>query len=234
MIAVNIVGYKKTGKTTLAVALGEELARRGMKAAAAKFTHHPDVDAEGTDSWRLRRAYGSAAFLSAESSAVFYDGRRYLPDLLPLLDADVLVVEGGKSLTWLPRVLLLGKLADAGELEQGLALASYGEVRGYDMPHVDDVSALADLVLERGFALPGLDCGSCGREDCAALARAIVAGTASSKDCKAARADVEVSVGGQPVAMNPFVQSVFSGALLGMLKQFKGYAPGEVTIRIKG
>ncbi|MBU1041553.1 MAG: molybdopterin-guanine dinucleotide biosynthesis protein MobB [Proteobacteria bacterium] len=234
MIAVSIVGFKKTGKTTLAVALGEELARRGIRAAAAKFTHHGETDVEGTDSHRLRKVYGKVAFLGSESSSVFWEGPRFLADLLPILDADVLVVEGGKHLRWLPRVLLLRKLADAGELEQGLALASYGEVAGYDMPHVIDVAALADLILERGFALPGLDCGSCGREDCASLAREIVAGKATLADCRAARAEVEVSVAGQSVAMNSFVQQVFSGALRGMLKEFKGYAPGPIEIRIKG
>ncbi len=234
MIAVSIVGYKKTGKTTLAVALGEELARRGIKAAAAKFTHHPEADAQDTDSWRLRKVYGRAALLAGESAGVFWEGRRHLADLLPLLEAEVLVVEGGKHLGWLPRVMLLRKLADAGELEQGLALASYGEVPGYGLPHVTDVAALADLVLERGFALPGLDCGSCGRPDCASMARDIVSGKATADDCRAARSGVEVTVAGQPVAMNAFVQQVFSGALLGMLKQFKGYAPGPVEIRLKG
>ena len=130
MIAVSIVGFKKTGKTTLAVALGEELARRGIRAAAAKFTSHEGVDVAGTDSDRLRKAYGSAALLAPDGAAVFREGRQYLPDLLPVLSADVLVVEGGKELGWLPRILMLRSVADAGTLDQGLALASYGEVEG--------------------------------------------------------------------------------------------------------
>ncbi|WP_028587001.1 molybdopterin-guanine dinucleotide biosynthesis protein MobB [Desulfocurvus vexinensis] len=234
MIAVNIVGYKKTGKTTLAVALGQELARRGVRAAAAKFTHQPEADAPGTDSHALRQAYGRVALLAGEATGLFWQGRRHLPDLVPLLDADVLVVEGGKHLGWLPRILLLRSVADAGELEQGLALASAGQVPGYGLEHVPDVSALADLILARGFALPGLDCGSCGRPDCAALAREIVAGKATAADCRAAGSAVEVTVNGQPLAMNAFVQGVFSGAVTGMLRQFKGYAPGTVEIRLKG
>lgn len=234
MIAVGIVGFKNTGKTTLAVALGEELARRGVRAAAAKFTSHEGVDASGTDSDRLRKAYGSAALLAPDGAAVFWEGRRHLQDLLPILGADVLVVEGGKELGWLPRVLLLRSVADAGTLDQGLALASCGQVPGYDMEHVADVGALADLVLARGFALAGLDCGACGREDCAALARDIVAGKASPKDCSSSFSGVEVTVNGRTVAMNPFVQRVFSASVLGMLREFKGYAPGPVEIKLQG
>lgn len=234
MIAVSIVGFKNTGKTTLALALGEELARRGIRAAAAKFTSHEGVDRPDTDSDRLRKVYGSAALLAPDGAAAFWEGRRYLHDLLPILGADVLVVEGGKQLGWLPRILLLRGVADAGSLEQDLALCSYGDVAGYDMHHLNDVPALADLVLERGFALAGLDCGACGRENCAALARDIVAGKASPKDCSSSFSGVEVTVGGQTVAMNPFVQRVFSASVVGMLREFKGYAPGPVEIKLQG
>jgi len=234
MIAIGIVGFKNTGKTTLALALGEELKSRGVSIAAAKFTHHEGVDAEGTDTDRLRQVYGSAALLAPDGAAVFWQGQRHLPDLLPLLNADVVVVEGGKTLGWLPRILLLRSIADAGSLGEDQALASYGAVKGYEMNHVDNVSALADLVLAKGFALAGLDCGACGRPDCASLARDIVAGKAAPEDCRSQFSGVEVTVGGQPIAMNPFVQRVFSASLLGMLKEFKGYAPGPIEIRMQG
>ncbi|MBU1002945.1 MAG: molybdopterin-guanine dinucleotide biosynthesis protein MobB [Proteobacteria bacterium] len=234
MIAVSIVGFKDTGKTTLALALGEELKGRGISVAAVKFTHHEGVDTEGTDTDRLRKVYGSAALLAPDGAAVFWEGRRHLPDLLPLLDADVVIVEGGKSLGWLPRILLLRSVADAGSLGDDLALASYGEVAGYGMDHVRDVSALADLVLDKGFALAGLDCGACGRPDCVSLARDIVAGKALPEDCQSQFSGVEVTVGGQTIAMNPFVQRVFSASVVGMLKEFKGYAPGAIEIKLQG
>ncbi len=234
MIAVGIVGFKNSGKTTLAVELGRELAARGVSAAAVKFTSHKGVDVPDTDSDRLRKSYGRAVFMTPDGTAVFWEGQRNLHELLPVLAPDVLVVEGGKELGWLPRVLLLRSEADAGSLDPGLALASYGRVEGPGLEHVDGVAALADLVLARGFALAGLDCGACGREDCAALARDIVAGRAEVRDCVSLYSEVEVLVDGRPLAMNPFVQRVFAASVSGMLRELKGYAPGDVEIRFRG
>ncbi|MFK4764600.1 molybdopterin-guanine dinucleotide biosynthesis protein MobB [Desulfobaculum sp. SPO524] len=231
MIAISIVGYKDTGKTTLAVKLGEELRSRGIRAAAAKFSHH-ELDAPGTDTARLREAYGTCAGLWESGAILTWDGKRYLPDIAPLMDCEVLVVEGGKSLGWLPRVMLLRSIADAGTLDQGLAVATYGEVSVPGMTHLTDVAALADCVLEQGFALPGLDCGSCGREDCATLAREIVSGKVTENSCKARKNGMEVTVGGVPVGMNDFVRGIISGSILGMLRELKGVGGGDVEIRI--
>ncbi len=51
---VAVVGNKKSGKTTVAVALIAELERRGRRVMSAKHGHHFRLDAEGTDSWRHR------------------------------------------------------------------------------------------------------------------------------------------------------------------------------------
>ena len=234
MIAASIVGFKNSGKTTLAVALGQELARRGVTAAAAKCSHHACVDKADTDTDRLLAAYGRAAVLTPGQAGVYWDKKRYLPDLLPLLDADVLIVEGGKSLTWLPRVLVLREESEAAELTPELAMCSYGKVRAPGKLHVDTVADLADLILERGFALPGLDCGDCGRDTCKALAEQIVVGGATAEKCRSGGAQAMVTVNGMPVALNHYMRRVFTSSVMGMLKEFKGYSPGgEIDIRIR-
>ena len=52
--AVSVVGNKNSGKTTLAVSLIGELARRGRRVMSAKHGHHFRLDTKGTDSWRHR------------------------------------------------------------------------------------------------------------------------------------------------------------------------------------
>ena len=51
---VCVVGNKNSGKTTLAVALIAELARRGRRVMSAKHGHRFSLDTPGTDSWRHR------------------------------------------------------------------------------------------------------------------------------------------------------------------------------------
>lgn len=231
MIAVNIVGYKKSGKTTLAVALAEALSARGLRVAGAKFSHHP-LDKAETDTARLAAVCTVVAGLGPDETSLFWTRRRHLTDLLPLLSADVLVVEGGKSLGFLPRILVLREPAEATGLSPELALASFGEVIAPGLPHFTDVAALAELVATRGFTLPGLDCGTCGRPDCHTLAAEIVAGTASPTDCKARGEGLSVTVNGAPLGLNPFVGRVMAGSIRGMLSELKGYAPGEIVIKI--
>ena len=50
---ISVIGRKNAGKTTLAVALMSELARRGHRVMSIKHGHHPaDVDRTGSDTWR--------------------------------------------------------------------------------------------------------------------------------------------------------------------------------------
>lgn len=50
---VSIVGRKNAGKTTLAVALISEFARRHKRVMSLKHGHHPaEADRPGTDTWR--------------------------------------------------------------------------------------------------------------------------------------------------------------------------------------
>ncbi len=236
MRAINIVGFKGTGKTTLAMALAKELTERGLRVAVVKSTSHENIiDSEGTDSYKLRKACGTAALVAPDGAAVFYEGKRYIKDLLPVLGAEVLLVEGGKKLDWLPRIMLLHKQADADTLDKGLALCTAGKVAGYGMLHTEDIPTLANLVLEKGFSLAGLDCKACNRPDCQTLARDIVAQKATVKDCKSLYQDFQLKVGGEPLGLNPFVQRIFAATLSGMLKELKGYEPGmSVEISFKG
>nr|WP_273192306.1 molybdopterin-guanine dinucleotide biosynthesis protein MobB [Oleidesulfovibrio alaskensis] len=240
MKAIGIVGFKNSGKTTLTGLLADALEAAGHTVAIAKFTHH-QLDKADRDTSRLMKPGRVVAGLGSDEAAVFWSGKRYLQDMLPLLSADVLLVEGGKSLGWLPRIVCPRDAAEMEELSAGLAVAAWDHTGLVALPAeavpvfgTHSVAQLAQLVVERGFTLPGLDCGACGEEDCAGLARRIVAGKAHSGDCKSLDDDFSVTVGGVPLGMNPFVARIVSGAISGMLRELKGYAPGPVEIRIKG
>lgn len=236
MRAVNIVGFKNCGKTTLCLSVIGELKRLGHDPAAFKFTHQAGLDKEGTDTAKLLDATGVAAAIGGGETAVFWKQRRFLADLLPLLGREMLVVEGGKALGVMPRVVIASSASEARELgagEGGLAIAVYGPEGVDAVPAVTDPAELAAMVVSRSFLLPGLDCGGCGRADCRELAVEIVAGKAGVSDCVAVGGEISVEVGGAPLPLNPFVARILSAGISAMLGELKGYAPGETTIKLK-
>lgn len=236
MIGINIVGFKKSGKTTLAGMLADLLQLSGLTPGIAKYTHQ-GLDMPGTDTSWLMKPGRTVAGLGPNEAALFWSKERHLPDLLPLIQADVLLVEGGKQLGWLPRILCLKEPEDAEHLNPELALATYGEISVDGLPHFnpESLDALVQLVRDKGFILPGLDCGDCGFPNCAGLAARIVAGKATPEHCKAKSSLLEITANGTPIAMNSFVADMILGALQGLLRPLKGYAPGaDVEIKFKG
>ena len=245
MRAVSIIGFKNSGKSALAGLLAGALERRGLKVAIAKHAH-AGLDKPDTDSARLRAPGRTVLALSDEECALFYGEKRFLADMLPLIQVDMLLVEGGKHLGRLPRILCLrapdeAEADEREKLDQGLAIAAWGRTAAPGLPYfpgkagVEDeaLESLAALVQEKAFMLPGLDCADCGRENCAALAAEIVAGKTGVKDCAALRAAVEVCINGQPLGLNAFTARVVAGALGGMLRELKGFAPGELTLKMR-
>lgn len=232
MQALSIVGYKNSGKTTLARELVRTLTARGRKVAAAKFSHSP-LDKEGTDTAGLLGESRVVFGLGKGETAVFWPEEKNLLSLLPLTKADFLVVEGGKSLDWLPRVILPKNADEAGELDRGLALAAYGEIEVPGMKTINDIEALADLALNRGFVLAGLDCHGCGKKNCAGLAQDIVQGQAGPEQCVALHSEITVKLNGNTLPMNPFVARIMGAGIKAMLGELKGIAPGQAEITLE-
>lgn len=230
MIAASLIGYKNSGKTTLGVKIAEELKKRGLRVAVAKHAGHFD-EPEGADTARYKQVADAVVGLSAGESFVSWPGERTLASLLPFLQADVLLVEGGKKLGWLPRIVLADADVDADDvaekLDRGLALAVTSKEQA-------DPAGLAALIVERGFVLPALSCGACGHKGCTELAREIVTGIATVDECVVRAEDsIRITVGGEPLALNPFVARFFRAALTGMLSELKGFGPGPVNITME-
>jgi molybdopterin-guanine dinucleotide biosynthesis protein B len=97
-----VVGKKRSGKTTITVALIKLLAARGFKVASVKRSSHPhELDKQGTDSWRHRAAGTTATALVTPVGATAFidsDDEEAKMDALCRMfaGADLVVVEGGK------------------------------------------------------------------------------------------------------------------------------------------
>ena len=224
MRAAAIVGFRKSGKTTLVLDLVRAIKARGLTVSVAKHSHAGFDRGSDTDTGDALALADCVLGWSEAESFVAWPNEQDPADLLALAKTDVLLVEGAKTLCTLPRIILAADEAEAAELDPGLGLAVLAPGEAYD------ADALADAVLARGFLLPGLDCAACGHADCRAMAAAIVAGDAQPEDCAAARGEVAVTLDGRPLALNPFVGRMLRAALTGMLGELKGFGPGRIRI----
>lgn len=233
MRAIAVVGYKKSGKTTLALELAQALRKQGLSVTLVKHSHHGFDEKAETDTARFRESADMVMGFSPGGSFVSWPGERSLAELIPLANTDFLVLEGGKTLGLMPRIIIADDEPTAKDLDPELALAVYGDHALDELMATRDVAGLARIVAKAGFLLPGLDCGGCGRENCRALAVDIVAGDAVLADCKALNNSLRITVGGQPLPANPFVERILRSGILGMLSELKGFAPGPVDIHIE-
>ncbi len=230
MHAIAIIGFKDAGKTHLGLELAKSLKQRGLRVAVAKFSDCGFSEREDSDTSRYKKVADGVIGLSGVESFVSWPKRRPLSDLAPLMTdgsygVDVLLVEGGKEMEYLPRIVIAKDKAEAEQLDRGLALAVVSR-------ETADPEKLAELAVNSGFLLPGLDCGACGREDCGGLARDIVAGDASPDDCQARGGAMTVHVNGRKLDFNPFVSRIISSSLTAMLAELKGYGPGKIEITV--
>ncbi|MBT5572541.1 MAG: molybdopterin-guanine dinucleotide biosynthesis protein B [Alphaproteobacteria bacterium] len=104
MKVAGIVGWHNSGKTTLVVALVQELAVRGYRVSTIKHAHHEfDVDTPGKDSWLHRDAGATEVMVgSGKRWALMHElrGSRE-PELEELIarmsPVDIVLIEGFKN-----------------------------------------------------------------------------------------------------------------------------------------
>jgi molybdopterin-guanine dinucleotide biosynthesis adapter protein len=144
---IGIVGWKKSGKTTLVVGLIEEFTR-----------HNFQVDDKDTDSARHRRA-GAAqvAVVSARRWALIGElGDEPEPDLAEVIGwlgpCDLVIVEGYKSAA-IPKIearrhaaMSQETLADGDPNVKAIAADHRAEGHGLPVFSLDDVAGIADFI----------------------------------------------------------------------------------------
>jgi len=241
---VGIIGYKNSGKTTLTHALARQLTGRGHEVAVIKHSSH-HLDLPGKDITAMGEAVGQVGFVSPQKSGVFWKKSLSLENIIPYMEADIILVEAFKAGKTFPKIVCLRGEPDDRDLFDGLAICVIGpvdQVEGVDIPSFDrlrtpllgrgEVGRVADLVEEKAFKLPNLDCGGCGHERCYDMAREIVAGTGSVDNCVSLQPATEVRIDGQLMPMNPFISGIVRGTILGMLSSLKGFKKGKIEISV--
>ncbi len=242
MKAAAFVGFKKSGKTTTVEAVARVLKERGYRVAVAK-SMHAEFDREGSDTWRFSRIADTVMVRANDTDALLFRSKD-INALLSTVSADFLLLEGFKSIQHVPKVICARSEEDVKELNDGLAIAVSGVLASKGVEDVDGLPVidatkeperLADLVEKRGFMLPNIDCGLCGFK-CAEMARMIVRGEKTVKDCVvlSSKPKVTVRIDGQILPMKDWVQELVEKTLKGMLSAMKGYREGRrIEIVIK-
>ena len=211
---ISIVGKSDSGKTTLIEKLVPELTRRGHRVATVKHDVHGfEVDREGKDSWRHKRAGAHTVVISSPKKvALIRDVERDLSlgeirDKL-IRDVDLILSEGYKRDVQ-PKIEIFRK-----EKHQELLCAKEDN--------------LIAIVTDQTFNI-GVPCFDL--EDMKGLSSFI-----EKEFLKAGKGErVSLEVGGKPIPLSPFVTDFMTKTIKGMLSALKGCDPaGRIEIRIEG
>jgi molybdopterin-guanine dinucleotide biosynthesis protein B len=156
---IGVCGFKNAGKTTLVEKLVQHLTGLGYRISTVKHAHHDfDIDHEGRDSFRHRKAGASeVAVVSQKRLAVLTEfGTEPAPPLAEVLarlkPCDLVIVEGYKRDTHDKievRNLELSHPNLAGDDPTIVALAASGPVKNAPVPVFsrDDVAQLAQFII---------------------------------------------------------------------------------------
>jgi len=241
MKAVGIIGYKKSGKTTLVTNLARELTKRGYKIATLKHIFQAKhLDLPFKDTARHMQYATQTAAISPAESALFFNHRKSLEQIIEYLEADFLLVEGFRQEKTFPKIICFKRSWQVKELFDGLQIgaASLAHPSKMDLGVPvfniqEDIERIADLVEGQAFKLPNLNCGDCGCESCYELAREIIRGKKNLEDCPALKPETQITLNGKVFALNPFISQMIRKTIVGMLSSLKGYRKGNIQIKIE-
>jgi molybdopterin-guanine dinucleotide biosynthesis protein B len=159
MKVIGVAGFKNAGKTTLVEKLVRHLTAEGYRVSTVKHAHHSfDIDHEGRDSFRHRKAGASeVAVISRERTAIIHELRGEteptLEEVLATLKpCDLVIVEGYKRDTHEKievRNLALDHPELAGDDPTVIAIAATGAIASAPVPVFDrdDVASLAAFII---------------------------------------------------------------------------------------
>jgi len=199
---IQIVGSKKTGKTSLLEDVTRKLTRRGRTVIYLKHRHEDArLDAADTDTSRLMEAGARVAALVGDTSTVvFRSADDEQPERIAARESspgDIILAEGWKNQKG-PKIVVPG-----GDL---------------------DLDALDGIIAVVGEPAPGIKAPAIPRDDVDAVCD-LVEKTAGAGGGDAWRTSLVID--GRVVALNAFVQDVFASAVAGMTLALQGVEGGD-------
>jgi len=232
--AVGIVGYKKSGKTTLVIGLSKELSRMGYRVAILKHVSG-DIDFPNTDTSRFRSWVPFVSAISSKETEIILKGKKTVEEIMNYLDSDIVLVEGFRREKTFPRIVCIRNEGEEKELFDGLQLfsASFMEnICDFNIVNDDHMKEMAAIVVERSFKLPNLNCGHCGYESCYELAREIVRAKETIDKCVSLNPPISINIEGTMLPLNPFTSNLLKNTVFAMLSSLRGFKKGRVEIEI--
>jgi len=210
---ISIVGASNSGKTTFLERLIPELRRRGYRVGALKHDVHGfEMDREGKDTWRHRKA---GAQTIAIASPMMLGSIRETDAEIPLgqiagryfWDEDILLTEGYKHAHF-PKIEVFRSIVVAkpicGPQDNVVAMVTEDHVE-LDVPlfRFDEVPRVADLIEERYLK---------GRK----------------------KPRIVVYMDGEQLPMKDFVKDFVIGGTVGMLSSLRGWkTPQKIDVQIR-
>jgi molybdopterin-guanine dinucleotide biosynthesis protein B len=150
--AIGIIGYHKSGKTTLGVNLCRELSSQGLRVGVIKHVSC-DLKLADADSSRYRPFASVVAAASPAEAEIIVKGEMGPDDMLRYCaDCDLVLVEGFKKERKFPKIVCLRAKEEKEELFDGLELftASLKEgIADYLISSDAHVREMAAVVMER-------------------------------------------------------------------------------------
>tara|TARA_B100001057_G_scaffold317213_1_gene317361 strand:- start:956 stop:1450 length:495 start_codon:yes stop_codon:yes gene_type:complete len=157
-----VVGWKNSGKTTLLEKLIAYLTSNGYKVSSLKHAHHSfDIDFEGKDSYRHRKAGSKEVLISSNNRwALIHenDGKELsLEELLKKIEkVDLVFVEGFKnSNISFPKIEICREVNNKEYIFQSdkniIAIVSEKKPLISELPffHINDVEGISKFILEK-------------------------------------------------------------------------------------
>ena len=210
---ISIVGKSDSGKTTFIEKLVPELTRRGYRIATIKHDVHGfEVDREGKDSWRHKRAGAHTVVISSPNKvALIRDVEKdlTLEEVREKLiqDVDLILSEGYKKDVQ-PKIEIFRKEKHKKLLctkeDNLIAIVSNKKFSvATSCFFLDDIKGVADFIEKRYLA--------------------------SKRE-----GEISLKINGKKVPMTQFVQSFVTSTVRGMLTSLKGCDnPRQIEIRIE-